>query len=430
MAINQVTSVFEQQAKVIVQTDEDYTVEKNVNVVDVTGPGVTITASPGDPILPGSEYTVLASTAPATLMLDSGPVVIPQGTSLRVQANVSGQAIPASAVPIGGTGSGPTGPTGATGPGGLTGATGGTGPTGPTGPTGSGATGPTGPTGATGGGGAVGPNTRVQTSNGAGAFQDPGNVNASNDGASTGYLAVGSNPAINGDLRLTGGQFAGIWCKDTSGVDAACVRVFKPTLVNDEVVIGDAGYALDLLAGSGSARPVRIISNILSILLAGGVTEVARYDSDTNVQEGAAIEGYEEKTILANVNSADSNTNTFDRVSHVATAGVGPTNLLIFTPTDDSSVLVIAKINCIKDDGTVSGSFIRTRHIHKTGGTTTAGVEQATFTDDATVAGADVHINPTGGGGQVTVDVTGLGATNLVWSGVIERIETLRTAKP
>ncbi len=101
MTIRQITSIFEQQAKVIIQTDEDYTVEKGVDFVEVIGPNVTVSYLP-DPVLPGTTSTIIANAGDVNVALGlAPPIVVPDKTQLQVVSGTGGDMVPASAFPIG-----------------------------------------------------------------------------------------------------------------------------------------------------------------------------------------------------------------------------------------------------------------------------------------------------------------------------------------
>jgi hypothetical protein len=172
MTIEQIPSApFDENAQTLVRTDENYTMDKGIDIVDAVAAGLTIRL-PSSPIH-GERHRVLSPGGNTTVDGNSHNIVGAGNIPAATFAVGAGQAVdftfstddvwlPAgvSAGATGGTG--PTGPTGATGPSGPTGPTG-AGSTGGTGPTG--ATGPDGPTGAT--GSANGPSARISRTVGA-----------------------------------------------------------------------------------------------------------------------------------------------------------------------------------------------------------------------------------------------------------------------
>lgn len=129
MTTRQIPSApFDESAQNLIETDADYTLDRSVDIVDVTGPGVTL-RMPANP-QHGERHRLIASGGSVTIDGNGHPVggggVVPQGNSLDLTFSVLNKWTPEHAGSTGATGAtgsaGATGATGATGGGGATGA--------------------------------------------------------------------------------------------------------------------------------------------------------------------------------------------------------------------------------------------------------------------------------------------------------------------
>jgi len=109
MTIRQIPAApFDENAQQIVETDEDYTLDRNINVVDVTGPGVTI-KMPANPHH-GERHSLIASGGAVTVDGNGHPILggggsVSQGGFIDLIFSTTS----AWAVNLSGAGGGPAG---------------------------------------------------------------------------------------------------------------------------------------------------------------------------------------------------------------------------------------------------------------------------------------------------------------------------------
>ena len=130
MTTRQIPSApFDQNAQNVISTDQDFTLNLGDDIVDVVGPGVTLTLPP-NPVY-GQRHRIIASGGNVSVLGNGHPIVgggsfVFVFSALDLTFSVSNEWVPSLGV-------GPAGPKGATG---ATGSTGATGPSGgPPGPT-------------------------------------------------------------------------------------------------------------------------------------------------------------------------------------------------------------------------------------------------------------------------------------------------------
>lgn len=143
MTIEQIPSApFDENAQTLVRTDEDYLIDKGVDIVDAVAGQLTVLL-PASP-LHGARHRILATGGTVAVDGNGHNIISPGNIPMPTYVVMAGQAVDLTFstenvwLPVCCSGAtGPIGPTGDTGPTGPTGATGPTGPTGATGATGS-----------------------------------------------------------------------------------------------------------------------------------------------------------------------------------------------------------------------------------------------------------------------------------------------------
>lgn len=110
-------------------------------------------------------------------------------------------------------------------------------------------------------------------------------------------------------------------------------------------------------------------------------------------------------------------------IANVTTTDTTVTSIFEWTITDEAVTTVMAEIQCVKSDGSLTASYVRRVRIKRDGGAVTVGTPVDVFTDEeGGLSSCTVTIDNSTSTGRVRV--TGIAATTLYWACVISRLTT------